>query len=97
MSEVIMQSTFQTLAPESFVSDALNKKIEPPRVQDAIQQAWQAMAPFWPLKNLIACNPLQGLEDLPFEQALIEGAVRFQQATLPAPMEAVNRQTIKWC
>lgn len=92
-----MQSTFQTLAPESFVSDVLNKKIEPPRVQDAIQQAWQAMAPFWPLKNLIACNPLQGLEDLPFEQALIEGAARFQQATLPAPMEAVNRETIKWC
>ncbi len=64
---------------------------------EAIATAWNYIAPFWPLKNLIACNPLQGLEDLPFEQALNKGIVLFQRADLPSPLLAVNRQTIKWC
>lgn len=59
-------------------------------------QVWQTIAPFWPLKNLIAVNPLQGFEGLSFEKALGEGASYFQQATIPLPMEAVNRETIKW-
>jgi len=65
-------------------------------ITDAITQAWQKIAPFWPLKNLIAVNPLQGLENLPIEEALVEGASYFQQATIPEPMEAINRETIKW-
>jgi len=60
-------------------------------------EAWKKIAPFWPLKNLIAVNPLQGLEDLPFEQAIITGQSYFQRATLPANMEDINRETIKWC
>ena len=30
-----------------------------------VEKSWQAIAPFWPLENLIAVNPLQGLENLP--------------------------------
>jgi hypothetical protein len=54
------------------------------------------MAPSWPLKNLIAVNPLQGLEHLPIEDALHEGAASFQTRDIPTEMEAVNRETIKW-
>lgn len=36
--------------------------------------SFKKIAPFWPLKNLIAVNPLQGLEDLPIEEALATGA-----------------------
>ena len=59
-------------------------------------QSFKTIAPFWPLKNLIAVNPLQGLEDKPIEEALTTGAAYFQQPDLPADMEAVNRETIKW-
>lgn len=62
-----------------------------------ISEAWKKIAPFWPLKNLIAANPLQGLEELPFEQAITTGQAYFQQATLPPKMEEINRETIKWC
>lgn len=63
---------------------------------DIVKQSFKLIAPFWPLKNLIAVNPLQGLEDLPIEEALKAGAVYFEQSNLPKPMEAVNRETIKW-
>ncbi|MEZ0540471.1 DUF2309 domain-containing protein [Fibrella arboris] len=66
------------------------------RVADLVAQSFKTIAPFWPLKNLIAVNPLQGFEDLPFEEALPLGRAYFQQASLPEPMEAINRQTIKW-
>ena len=52
-------------------------------IRECILEAWQKVAPFWPLKNLIAVNPLQGLENLPFEQAIVQGAAYFQQPTLP--------------
>jgi len=68
-----------------------------PAVAGAIRESWSRIAPFWPLKNLIAVNPLQGLEDLPFEQALAEGAAYYQRPDIPRPMLEVNRQTIKWC
>ena len=61
-----------------------------------IKQSWKNIAPFWPLKNIIAINPLQGLEDLPIEKAILEGAVFFEQKELPKPIELINRQTIKW-
>lgn len=65
-------------------------------VEVAIRESWQPIAPCWPLKNLIAVNPLQGLEDLPIEEALVAGAAYFQQESLPKPLETVNRETIKW-
>ncbi len=59
--------------------------------------AWKNMAPFWPLENLIACNPLQGFENLPFKEALEMASTYFEQENLPQEMEEINRQTIKWC
>lgn len=72
------------------------KTVDTEYIPDLVKQSWQKIAPFWPLKNLIAVNPLQGLENMPIEQALTEGASYFQSASLPKPMEAVNRETIKW-
>jgi uncharacterized protein YbcC (UPF0753/DUF2309 family) len=61
-----------------------------------IEKSWHNIAPFWPLKNLIAVNPLQGLEDISVEQALKKGVAYFQQADLPSPMLDINRESIKW-
>jgi len=61
-----------------------------------IQKSWVKIAPFWSLKNLIAINPLKGFEDLPFEKALQEAQIYFQQKDLPAGMHNINRETIKW-
>lgn len=61
-----------------------------------VNESWAKIAPFWPLKNLIAVNPLQGLETLAFEQALIEGGAYFAQKEMPSTMQKINVQTIKW-
>lgn len=66
------------------------------QIPDIAKSSFAKIAPFWPLKNLIAVNPLQGLEDLPIEEALKLGAAYFKQTELPREMEAVNRETIKW-
>ena len=55
-------------------------KQETPPMPDMAKASFGKMAPFWPLKNLIAVNPLQGLEDLPVEEALKLGAAYFQQS-----------------
>jgi len=62
-----------------------------------ISQSWRAIAPFWPLKSLIACNPLQGFEDLSFSEAVTNGTAYFAQKNIPKNMENINRETIKWC
>jgi uncharacterized protein len=69
---------------------------ETAHMPDLAKASFEKIAPFWPLKNLIAVNPLQGLEDLPIEEALAIGAAYFEQPSLPQEMEAVNRETIKW-
>lgn len=77
----------------------LNNKKENKSFNDInilIKESWGKIAPFWPLKNLIAVNPLQGLEDLPIEKAILEGAAFFQQKKLPKSLKLINRQTIKW-
>lgn len=65
-------------------------------ISNLVVDSYKKIAPFWPLKNLIAVNPLQGLENLPFEEALKIGAAYFQQNDLPQEMQKVNRETIKW-
>jgi uncharacterized protein len=65
-------------------------------VKDIIKESWRIIAPFWPLKSLIAVNPLQGLEDLSFEDALTKASSYFEIKELPKAMEEVNLQTIKW-
>ena len=39
-------------------------------LHDDVLAAFEAVAPSWPLSSVIAVNPLSGLEDLPFEDAL---------------------------
>lgn len=65
-------------------------------MKDIIKESWKIIAPFWPLKKLIAVNPLQGLEDLPFEDALAKASSYFESEELPEAMEEVNLETIKW-
>lgn len=72
----------------------MNKPLH--NMNDLVHQSWKKIAPFWPLKNLIAVNPLQGLQDLPIEEALMQGAVFFQQKEMPKQIELINRLTIKW-
>ena len=72
-------------------------QIEKQNSADFSKSAWAKMAPFWPLENLIACNPLQGFENLPFKEALKQASTHFEQENLPEEIEEINRQTIKWC
>lgn len=71
---------------------------EPPSrpIGDVISESWTTIAPFWPLENLIAVNPLRGFEHLPIEAALTRAEALFEQADLPGPMLSVNRESIKW-
>ena len=39
-------------------------------VKELVAKAADIVAPVWPLKTFIAVNPLQGLETLPFEEAV---------------------------
>jgi len=62
----------------------------------AIDRSWSKVAPFWPLKNLIAVNPMRGFEDLSFEEGLKQAQAYFQLKSLPEGMQHVNRESIKW-
>ena len=72
--------------------DSQDKKLD-----NYIAKSWDLVAPFWPLKNLIAVNPLQGFEMLPFETALRQAKVLFQHKEIPQELQNINRETIKWC
>ncbi|WP_027303265.1 DUF2309 domain-containing protein [Rudanella lutea] len=85
-----MQSTIAHSRP---VAPAVSKRAQ---IQDAVSRAGRVLAPVWPLKTFIACNPLQGLESMPFEQALREGTRLFGRPETSPALEAVNRQLIKW-
>ncbi|MBY0378453.1 MAG: DUF2309 domain-containing protein [Gammaproteobacteria bacterium] len=65
-------------------------------IQEMVKRSFKVIAPFWPLKNLIAVNPLQGLEDIPIETAIPTASHYFQPKNLPQNMEKVNLETIKW-
>ncbi|MCA8985370.1 MAG: DUF2309 domain-containing protein [Planctomycetaceae bacterium] len=72
--------------------------VEAISIKEMVASAANIVAPVWPLKTFIAVNPLQGLEHLPFEQAVLE-AERQRAASSDASTgrEAVNRELIKWC
>lgn len=74
-----------------------NLEINEKNIAELTKSAWDNMAPFWPLENLIACNPLQGFEDLPFQEAVEKASIYFEQENLCDEIEEINRQTIKWC
>lgn len=62
-----------------------------------IDKTSSVIAPVWPLKNFIACNPLQGYEDQAFEQALAKAtALQKTISANKAKIDIVNREVIKW-
>jgi uncharacterized protein len=61
-----------------------------------INNCWKKIAPFWPLKNVVAVNPLHGLEDLSIEEAFVQAEILFQQNNIPNNIKLVNKETIKW-
>lgn len=79
-------------------------KVREPRIKvradknlaELVAESWRIIAPYWPLKNLNAVNPLHGLEHRPIEEALAVAEAHFQKAGLPESALAVNRESIKW-
>ena len=66
-------------------------------VEAMVSNAAKCIAPVWPLETFVACNPLQGLKYLPFEEALLEGKRLFSSVHAIPKLELVNRELIKWC
>jgi uncharacterized protein YbcC (UPF0753/DUF2309 family) len=67
-------------------------------ITELVASAADVVAPVWPLKTFIAVNPLQGLENLPFEQAVLEAERhRAINGNDHSGRAAVNRELIKWC
>jgi len=65
-------------------------------LKTAITSSWAKISPCWPLKNIIAVNPISGFEDLFFEDALQQAQAYFRQKNLPEAMYDINRESIKW-
>lgn len=66
-------------------------------IQAMVNNASKFISPVWPLQTFIACNPLQGLESLPFEEALAEGNRMYGANNTELKLNLVNREMIKWC
>ena len=43
------------------------------RLRQDIQEASEPIAPFWPMRTMVAQNPIHGLEHLPFDEAVRKG------------------------
>ena len=43
-----------------------------------VVNASDVIAPVWPMKTIIACNPLQGLENMSFKDAVQKGNYLFE-------------------
>ncbi|MBM3197936.1 MAG: DUF2309 domain-containing protein, partial [Chlamydiae bacterium] len=67
------------------------------QIQTLIANAADILPLVWPLKTFIACNPLHGLETLPFEDALAKGERFFATSFTTVELETVNCELIKWC
>lgn len=65
-------------------------------IHNSLQHSWNTIAPFWPLKNLIAVNPLQGYEGLNFEAALQQAQCFSTCDRITESLKKINRFTIKW-
>lgn len=54
-----------------------------PGLRSRLHALYQLAAPTWPLAGAVACNPLQGLEPLPFSEATRRGQQLFDASCLP--------------
>ncbi|HEU5280369.1 MAG TPA: DUF2309 domain-containing protein [Gammaproteobacteria bacterium] len=92
-----MHAEANTFEKNAFDSMPDKKRDESDDIAFMINEAWKTISPWWPLKNLIATNPLKGFEDLSFEQSLDLSMRYFQNRVIQKHMVNVNRETIKWC
>ena len=62
---------------KSFYMSTISVKPLSPEDRDQVRQivlnASEPIAPFWPMRTMVAQNPLHGLEYLPFDQAVRKG------------------------
>lgn len=65
-------------------------------INDAIQSCWEKVAPFWPLKNLIATNPFQGFLDYSFCEAIKLSKTYYEKKDSQCFFENLNRENLKW-
>ncbi|MGZ3757357.1 MAG: DUF2309 domain-containing protein [Mucilaginibacter sp.] len=88
----------ETILKQEFINEPLEFLLDDDckSIDDTVAKSWSKIAPFWPLKNLIAVNPISGFEDLTFKEALTQANAYFQQPGMPLGMQEVNRQSIKW-
>ena len=56
-----------TISVKSFSSEDLDQ------VRQIVLDASESIAPFWPMRTMVAQNPIHGLEYLPFDQAVRKG------------------------
>lgn len=54
-----------------------------PSLRSRLNALCQLAAPTWPLAGAVACNPLQGLESMPFPEATRRGQQYFDASCLP--------------
>ena len=66
-------------------------------IQAMVSNATKFFSPVWPIETFIACNPLQGLESQPFEEALNEANRIYGENNTESKSHLVNREMIKWC
>jgi len=97
MSEANMLTNIGSIIRKEECGELIELKNKKITIDELSEHAWKNIAPCWPLKNMVAANPLQGLEELEFESALTQAAFYYQQQDLPIMMQEVNRMTIKWC
>lgn len=60
-----------------------------------LEKAASIIAPVWPLKNAIACNPLLHLEAYPFWDAILESQKAFHHSSSPQD-DTINFHLITW-
>ena len=81
---------------QNFSFETKETKSSIDEVKNYCDKAWAKISPTWPLQNVIASNPLAGLENQNFENALKKASHLFCQKKFPKKLEEINRISIKW-
>lgn len=66
-------------------------------IEESINKVWEKISPTWPLKNIIAINPVQCLEDIKFEEAIKNDIKFFKNKHSSQKLDRANFIMIKWC
>lgn len=71
-----------------------NESLQIPTI---LTNAWETIAPLWPLQTIIARNPLAGFEDKKFFESIAIANELFAVDNVPDELRMINIHTIKWC